>query len=120
MRQSGIIAAAGIYALEHHVERLAEDHENARRLAAALAGIPGVELDPPDVESNMVYLDVAGSGWRAADLAARLREDGLLISVMGQTRLRAVTHLDVTSAMIAEAAELIGDSLTAAPRSVAE
>ena len=60
MRQAGIIAAACLYALDHHVERLAEDHANARRLAEGLAEIPGIELDPATVETNIVWFDVAG------------------------------------------------------------
>jgi threonine aldolase len=120
MRQSGIIAAAGIHALAHHIERLAEDHANARRLAAAVSGIPGLRLDPPEIETNMVYLDLAETGWTARALSEALKAEGLLISVMGETRLRAVTHLDVTAEMIDEAAGLLAKLLAQAPRAVAE
>lgn len=120
MRQSGIIAAAGIYALEHHVERMAEDHENARRLAASIAAIPGLRLCPPEIESNMVYFDVADSGWTGAALVEACKAEGLLIGAMGPSLLRAVTHLDVTAEMITEAADLFGTILTQAPRAVAE
>ncbi|HMB75477.1 MAG TPA: GntG family PLP-dependent aldolase, partial [Kiloniellaceae bacterium] len=116
MRQSGIIAAAGIHALEHHVTRLAEDHENARRLAAAVSAIPGVHLDPPEIESNMVYIDVAESGWTAPALVEALKSDGLLLSVMGPTRLRAVTHIDVTTGMVDEAAARLAQRLSEPPR----
>jgi len=97
MRQAGIIAAACLYALDHHVDRLAEDHANARRLAEGLAELPGVALDPLSVETNIVWFDVHGR-LSAADLAVALREHGVLIGGYGQTRMRAVTHLDVTRA----------------------
>jgi threonine aldolase len=95
MRQAGIIAAACLYALDHHVERLAEDHENARLLAEGLAEIPGVELDPATVETNIVWFDVGGP-MSAEAVAAALREQGILIGGYGQHRMRAVTHLDVS------------------------
>jgi threonine aldolase len=99
MRQAGIIAAACVYALDHHVLRLAEDHANARRLAEGLAEIRGVALDPASVETNIVWFDVHGA-ISAADLATLLREHGVLIGGYGQTRMRAVTHLDITRADI--------------------
>jgi threonine aldolase len=99
MRQAGIIAAACIYALDHHVERLAEDHANARFLAEGLADIGGIELDPATVETNIVWFDVRGR--RGADeVAAALKEEGVLIGSYGQGRMRAVTHLDVDRAGI--------------------
>jgi threonine aldolase len=94
MRQAGIIAAACLYALDHHVERLADDHANARYLAEGLAKIPGVELDPATVETNIVWFDVRGR-MSAPEVAAALKEDGVLIGAYGPTRMRAVTHLDV-------------------------
>jgi threonine aldolase len=99
MRQAGIIAAACIYALDHHVLRLAEDHANARLLADGLAEIPGIELDPTTVETNIVWFDVGGP-MSAEAVAAALREQGILIGGYGQHRMRAVTHLDVTRADI--------------------
>jgi threonine aldolase len=107
MRQSGIIAAAGVYALEHNVERLAEDHENARRLARRLAQIPGIRIDASEVETNLVFFDVTDTGRTADELSAALREKGLHIGAMGPMRMRAVTHLDVTEAMIDEAADIV-------------
>jgi threonine aldolase len=99
MRQSGILAAACIYALDHHVERLAEDHANARRLAAGLASLPGIrlELPPEATPSNMVFfhLDPARSG--AEDFCAELAKRGVAMIDMDPTRVRAVTHLDVTA-----------------------
>jgi threonine aldolase len=94
MRQAGIIAAACLYALDHHVERLADDHANAHHLAEGLAEIPGIELDPATVETNIVWFDVHGA-MSAPDLATALREQGVLIGAFGPTRMRAVTHLDV-------------------------
>jgi threonine aldolase len=93
MRQAGIIAAACLYALDHHVDRLAEDHENARHLAEGLADIPGVAIDPGSVETNIVWFDVEGR--MSADVSTALREQGVLIGNYSQHRMRAVTHLDV-------------------------
>jgi threonine aldolase len=96
MRQSGIVAAAGLYALEHHVERLADDHARARRLAEGLAALPGVELDPATVETNIVIFAVPD----AAAFTAALAADDVEMSQFGPTRMRAVTHLDVDDAGI--------------------
>jgi threonine aldolase len=96
MRQAGIIAAAGVYALEHHVARLAEDHEHARRLAQALAALPGVSLNPADVETNIIIFDVGATSRPAQEIGERLEKEGVRVSVMGRTKLRAVTHLDVS------------------------
>jgi threonine aldolase len=96
MRQAGIIAAAGVYALEHHVARLAEDHAHATMLAQALAELPSVCLDPAEVETNIVIFDVAASGRAAEQVSEQLEKAGVRVSVMGRTKLRAVTHLDVT------------------------
>ena len=95
MRQAGIVAAAGLHALDHHVERLAEDHENARRFACGIAAVTGIEVDPGRVETNIVLFRLSDSAASAAAFAARLEEAGLRISVVGET-LRAVTHLDVS------------------------
>lgn len=108
MRQVGILAAAGIYALEHHIERLAEDHENARRLAEGIAAIPGlrcsVDGEPIELtETNIVYFTVDGAAvgdpsLDAAVLSRRLREQGVLANPLGKDldQMRMVTHLDVT------------------------
>jgi threonine aldolase len=96
MRQAGIIAAAGVYALRHHVDRLAEDHERARRFAEGLAGLPGVAVDPARVETNIVVFDVSGTGLSGETFAARtLASHGVRFSVLGPTMVRAVTHLDI-------------------------
>ena len=104
MRQAGICAAACLYALDHHVERLAEDHANAKALARGLRQMPGVAVEEPD--TNLVYFDPAGAGLPAAELAKRLQRDGVLVSLLGG-RVRACTHLDVTAPMIEEALALI-------------
>lgn len=95
MRQAGIIAAGGLHALRHHVTRLADDHAQAARLAEGLAAIPGVWLDPPP-ETNLVFFDVAGTGLTASAARQRLLEQGVRASGTGPTRLRFVTHLDVS------------------------
>ena len=95
MRQAGIVAAGALYALEHNVRRLAEDHANARALAAGLAAIDGVAIDPATVETNIVIFEVPDPAALLAGLAAR----GIELSGFGQ-RLRAVTHLDVDAAAI--------------------
>jgi threonine aldolase len=106
MRQAGIMAAAGLHALEHHVERLAEDHANARALAAGLARLPGIALEPAAVETNIVIFDVTGGPQAATRLRERLlREEGVRLSVVGPSTLRAVTHLDVDAGGIRRAIE---------------
>ncbi len=105
MRQAGIIAAAGVYALRHNVERLADDHANAKTLAKGLAEIPGIRLDPATVETNIVVFDIRGTGLRAEDAARRLEQAGVSFSVVGPTMLRAVTHLDVSAEDVQYAVE---------------
>jgi threonine aldolase len=99
MRQAGIIAAGGVYALTHHVDRLAEDHANARRLAEGLAELPGIKLDPADVETNLVFFDVTGP-LDAATAVERLLALGIRMGDMAPRTIRAVTHLDVDRAGI--------------------
>ena len=103
MRQAGIIAAAALYALDHHVERLADDHTNARRLATGLAELPGLRLDPETVETNLVYFEVAQPGLSADTFCHRLAEHGVRMGAMGPDLVRAVTHLDVDGAGIDQA-----------------
>ena len=99
MRQAGICAAACTYALDHHVERLAEDHANARALARGLAQIEGIEVQQP--ETNLVFFRPDGAGITATDMVAALHKRGVQIAVM-DGRIRACTHLDVTASMIEE------------------
>jgi threonine aldolase len=99
MRQSGIIAAACEYALDHHVARLADDHANAQRLAAGIATIDGLRIDRATVETNLVYFDVFTAAWNPEKLCAALLARGVRMSPMGGPRsIRAVTHLDVGAA----------------------
>jgi threonine aldolase len=107
MRQAGVIAAAGVYALENNVARMAEDHANARFFAERIAEIPGIEIDPSGVETNLVFFDVAETGLDAAQVHDRLLEHGVRIGASSGTRMRAVTHLDVSRDQLAEAAEVL-------------
>ena len=107
MRQAGIIAAAGLHALDHHVERLADDHANARRLAEGLADLPGVEIDTGRVDTNIVVFGVPD----AYALCGALYERGVQVTPIGPRRLRAVTHLDVDSADIERALGVFGQLL---------
>jgi len=109
MRQSGICAAACLYALDHNIDRLAEDHDNAKVLARELAQIPGITVEPP--ETNLVFFDVSGTGLTGAELAERLQKQGVLISIMGPHRGRACTHLDVDRAGVMQAAAAIREVL---------
>jgi threonine aldolase len=97
MRQSGIIAAACEYALDHHVARLADDHANAKRLAEGIAAIGGLGIDPPTVETNLVYFDVLAAELDAEALCKALFKHGVRMGPMGPRTVRAVTHLDVSA-----------------------
>lgn len=96
MRQAGILAAAGLIALEESPKRLHEDHTNAKTLAIGLAAIPGIALDIATVETNIVIFDVSGTGRTSGEICAGLKENGILASGFG-SRIRMVTHLDVTA-----------------------
>jgi len=111
MRQSGVIAAAGVYALEHNVERLAEDHANARALAEGLARLPGADLDPAHVETNIVIFELDGRRNAMTFMDELLEHHGVRLSHAGGNRVRAVTHLDVGRSGIDAALEAIGDVL---------
>jgi threonine aldolase len=97
MRQAGIIAAAGIYALDHHLERLKEDHQNARRLAVGIKEFKGVSIDPKHVETNIVIFDVSNTGMTGAQVGEAMKKEGVLIHPFSKTQIRLVTHLDITS-----------------------
>jgi threonine aldolase len=107
MRQAGVLAAAALHALDHHVERLAEDHRNAQVIAQAIADTPGLRLDPPGVDTNLIWFEVDPKLGRASDLAAQFKSHGFLIHVAGPHTLRACTHLDVSAAQATQAAETI-------------
>jgi threonine aldolase len=96
MRQAGIIAAAGIYALDHHIERLREDHENAKRLALGLKEIKGVSIHPEHVETNIIIFDITGAGKTAFQVRDEMKKEEVLIHALGKTQIRLVTHLDVS------------------------
>ncbi len=113
MRQAGIVAAAGIYALETMIDRLAEDHANAKVLAAGFASIPGVKLAFAPVETNLVYIDVSGTGLTASEVVARLTPRGVLLGDFYDDKLiRAVTHVDISRADCEQAVEALRDVLS--------
>jgi threonine aldolase len=97
MRQVGIVAAAGIYALDHHLERLKEDHQNAKRLAVGLKEFRGVSIDPKHVETNIVIFDITDTGMTGSHIAETMKKEGVLIHAFGKTQIRLVTHLDVSN-----------------------
>lgn len=107
MRQAGILAAAALYALDHHLDRLAEDHANAKRLAAGLAEIPHITLMPIPVETNIIIFDISREWGTAAQLSQILKEHHVLILPTAPQRLRAVTHLDVSAADVEAALQVI-------------
>ena len=113
MRQSGVIAAAALYALDHNWERLAEDHDNAHQLASGIANIKGLECDVPKMQTNLVFFEVKKPGWTAARLVEACRERGVGLGANTATRIRAVTHLDVNRADIDTALKVISDVLAA-------
>jgi threonine aldolase len=115
MRQAGIIAAGGVYALRRHVNRLAEDHVNARRLAEGLSKLPGVALDPSSVETNIVIFELNGAVDAKQALEA-LRARGVRMGAMGPRTVRAVTHLDVSAPQIERALEAAAQTLSEATR----
>ncbi|HEX5279202.1 MAG TPA: GntG family PLP-dependent aldolase [Micropepsaceae bacterium] len=109
MRQAGIIAAAGLYALDHNIGRLGEDHANARLIAERIYDAPGVSLDLKTVQSNIIIINLAPSAPDAAELAQRARKSGVLLSVFGRKKLRAVTHLNVSRNDCTRAAEALAE-----------
>ncbi len=111
MRQAGIIAAGGVYALRHHVKRLAEDHANARRLADGLAALPGVRVDPRTIETNIVFFDLTGS-LTAPTAVERMLARGVRMGALGARTIRAVTHLDVSADGIERALAVARDVFT--------
>jgi len=113
MRQAGIIAAACLYALDHNVERLRDDHENAKRLALGLAALDGIDLDADLIETNIIFFNLDPSGPSAKSVAARLLEDGVRIGAMGERRMRAVTHLDIDHIAVDKAIAAMARALRA-------
>ncbi len=115
MRQAGVIAAAALYALDHNVERLAEDHQNAKRLSVALANMPHVDVDVEMVETNIVYFDVDPAYSTAQQVCDCLHEDGVWMLAVSAQRVRAVTHLDVSTTAIEFAIDALHRVLSAKP-----
>jgi threonine aldolase len=107
MRQVGLMAAAGHYALDHNIDRLADDHLRAKKIAVALAAHDSSLIDPTTVETNIVGLDLSQCGITAAELAERARSAGLLIGALGKTYARLVTHLDFDDAQTDEAIAIL-------------
>jgi threonine aldolase len=105
MRQAGVIASAALHALNHHVERLAEDHANAKLLAQAVNETPGLRLESGPVETNLVWIEVDPTLGTAAEVAGRLKARGVLVSALGPRVLRACTHLDACRAQVVRAAD---------------
>jgi threonine aldolase len=105
MRQAGVLAAAGLVALEETPKRLADDHCNAKFLAEGLADIPGIDADPSKVVTNIVIFDIGGTGLASAEISARLKERSVLINGINERQMRAVTHYDVDRAACVQALE---------------
>lgn len=111
MRQTGIFAAAGLYALDHHLPRLADDHAKARRVASVLAGCPGVLLDLATVQTNIVMFHLADGAPDADTVVTRARERGVLVIAFGPRTVRAVTHLDVSLEQCDRAAAALAEAV---------
>ncbi len=105
MRQAGILAAAALYALDHHIDRLAEDHANARKLGDGLRQIAGVRVDA--IDTNLVYFHLTPGPLKAKELVARLGQRGVLMHDTGPYTARAVTHMDVDSSDVQCAIEAV-------------
>jgi threonine aldolase len=108
MRQAGILAAAGLIALEEGPKKLAKDHDNAKFLAEGLAQIPAFQIDPGKVQTNIVICDISGTGITSDELSQRLAENGVMANGVGPNLIRFVTHLDVDREQCARAIELVG------------
>ena len=111
MRQAGILAAAGLYALDHNVGRLKEDHQKARVLAEGLSEVKGFTIDLETVQTNIIIIDVEKSGQQPEDILARLRAGGLLLSLGNYMGLRAVTHLDVSMDQVKQALKIVAEAM---------
>ncbi|MFI5001720.1 MAG: threonine aldolase family protein [Reyranellales bacterium] len=113
MRQSGVIAAAALYALDNNWDRLAEDHDNARHLAHGLAGIKGIQIDAPRMETNLVFFEITKPGMSAMKFVEACKQRNIGVGANTATRIRAVTHLDVSRADIDTALKAINDVMAA-------
>jgi threonine aldolase len=115
MRQAGVLAAAGLIALEEMPHRLGEDHANARFLAGELAKLPGIQIDPARVQTNIVIFDITATGLATTDLTAALKPRGVLMNGINPRQMRAVTHFDVSRQQCASAIEAISEVLASTP-----
>jgi threonine aldolase len=113
MRQAGVLAAAGLVALQETPPKLATDHANARLLAEGLSSIPGVQVDPAKIITNIVVFDVSGTGIAPTEVSTRLKQRGVLMNAINERCMRAVTHYDVSRAHCARAVEAVAESLEA-------
>jgi threonine aldolase len=113
MRQAGVIAAAGLYALDHNLDRLATDHRNARLVAEAIATAPGVALDLDTVQTNIIVFRMADRAPDAATVVERAKREGVLVSAFGPRTVRAVTHLDVSRGQCERAGKILADVIAA-------
>jgi threonine aldolase len=111
LRQAGVVAAAAIYAMEHHVKRLQIDHDNARAFAEEIRRIDGVTLEPADVQTNLVFFNIDPELGNAAQLSAKLKQRGVRINATAPQRMRACTHLDVDREMVMRAAEAVAKAV---------
>ncbi len=111
MRQAGIAASAALYALENHVERLAEDHQNAQIIAQSIAEVPGLTLNPGEVETNLIWFEVDPEMGTAFDFVAAMKQRNVLFHPMSKTTVRACTHLDVSASQARRVAELIREPI---------
>jgi threonine aldolase len=114
-----MVAAAALYALDHHIDRLREDHENAQLFASRIEQIPGIRVDASEVETNLVFFEVDPTCGQAGQLSTKLAEKGVLINSTGPQRLRACTHLDISREDALRAAEAISESMHEGLRSTA-
>jgi len=115
MRQAGVLAAAGLIALEQSPRHLIEDRRNARMMARALAAMPGIQVDPAKVQSNIVIFDVSGTGMTGQEISARLKQRGVLINAVNASLMRLVTHYDVDREGCELALAALGDVVAGVP-----
>lgn len=113
MRQVGILAAGALYALDHNVDRLKEDHEKATLFARAVADVPGYDVDLRGVETNIVIIDISRTGKSPGEILGLLRPKGVLLTEMSHSTIRAVTHMDVSKEQVEEAASVVTRTLPA-------
>jgi threonine aldolase len=111
MRQAGILAAAGIYALDHNISRLKEDHAKAKFLATELSKVPSFSIDMESVQTNIIIIDLQKSGKRPEEVLSQLREKGVLLTVGNYMGIRAVTHMDVSMEDVQRAAHIIQETI---------